>query len=125
MSYNKPKVPPVEYRELVYYGSHPEDAMWTFHQMMLNRMSVSGHKYGPVRAKYPDLLHAIDQIKLYLKCYEETHNVDYLADIANFCGMEDMFPSFEDSHRAPTGTEGRVDKKGEHHKGEMAGAGEW
>lgn len=115
----------VEYRELRYYGPNPDDAMWPFHQMMLNRMSVSGHKYGPVRAKYPEMLHAIDQIKLYLRRYEETHNLDYLSDIANFCGMEDMCPSFPDAVREATGTEGRVDKEGQWHKGEMAGAGEW
>lgn len=109
--------------ELKYTGPGPtEDMMIEFHQRMVNRMSVSGWKYGPVASVYPHQLHAIDQLRLYLDKYEATHNLDLLADIANFAGMEAMCPSFPDAHDSMTGTLGRFTLAGHVDEGEMAGA---
>lgn len=123
MTLPKPRqLPPhVGTRLLSFYGPVEDDAMWDFHQRMLNRMAVSGFKYGAVADCYPTKLHAIDQLKLYLQRYEETHNVDLLADVANFAGMEFEHPSFEDAYNEPTGTEGRILLDGTHDPNEMAG----
>lgn len=83
---------------LRYAGPTEEDALFPFHQKMANRMAVSDFKYGPVRDKFPHQLQAIKQLELYLAKYLETHNIDVLADIANFAGMEALYPSFADAH---------------------------
>lgn len=41
-------------------------------------------------------------IKERLELYEETHNTEYLVDVANFAMLEFMFPSFKDSSYIPT-----------------------
>lgn len=91
-----------------------------FIQMMFNRTGVSYHKYGPVEESYPDKFRCIDQIKQRLQKYEETHNAEWLVDAANYCMMESLWPSFEDTHfRATTSDEspGRIDKDGSIHHG--------
>ena len=80
-----------------------------FHDRMRNAMSVSFHKYGPVKQAYPHKVSAIRSLKDRLRRYEETGNADYLVDIANFAMIEFMLPAHELFHDKPTdGGEGRV-----------------
>lgn len=79
-----------------------------FHDRMRNAMTVSYHKYGPVKDAYPHKVNAIASLKKRLRLYEETGNADYLVDIANFAMIEFMLPAHEEFHDQPTdGGEGR------------------
>lgn len=62
-------------------------------------MVVSFHKYGPVDENYGGkLVNAIDNLVKRLQLYEETGNVEYLCDVANFAMIEFMFPQHEKAH---------------------------
>lgn len=75
---------------------------------MNQAMTVSYHKYGPVKDAYPHKVNAIASLEQRLKLYKKTHNADYLIDIANFSMIEYMRPSHDDFHDSPTdGGEGR------------------
>lgn len=79
-----------------------------FHDRMNQAMTVSYHKYGPVKQGYPHKLDAIKSLKKRVELYEETGNADYLVDVANFAMIEFMLPAHDDFHDSPTdGGEGR------------------
>lgn len=65
---------------------------------MANRMLMSSAKYGPVTADTPKRRDMMETIKLRLAKYIETHNTEFLMDIANFCVIEFTFPSFADAY---------------------------
>lgn len=69
-----------------------------FLQYMLNRMTVSYHKYGRVVDAYPDKVDAIKSLLVRLKKYEESGNTEWLVDVANFCMIEFMRPSHANAH---------------------------
>ncbi len=72
-------------------------------------LSVSFHKYGPLREGFPHKVNAVACIKQRLKLYEETGNTDYLVDVSNFAEIEFTYPSHPNYHDKPTdGGEGRV-----------------
>jgi len=80
-----------------------------FHERMRQAMTVSFHKYGPVKDAYPHKVSAIASLKKRLALYEETGNADYLVDVANFAMIEFMLPAHESFHDKPTdGGEGRT-----------------
>ena len=80
-----------------------------FIDRMKQSMTVSFHKYGPIKNAYPHKVDAISSLKKRLKLYEETGNADYLIDIANFAMIEFTLPAHEKFHDKPTdGGEGRV-----------------
>lgn len=64
---------------------------------MTNRMTFSGHKYGPVRDSYPTRIDALTCMKQRLNKYHETHNIEWLIDAANFILIEAMCPRYEDA----------------------------
>ena len=79
-----------------------------FHKRMQQAMTVSYHKYGPVKDAYPHKVNAIASLKKRLALYEDTGNADYLVDIANFAMIEFMLPAHPENHDTPTdGGEGR------------------
>jgi hypothetical protein len=79
-----------------------------FHNRMKAAMEVSFHKYGPVKNAYPHKVSALRSLSRRLKLYEDTGNLDYLVDIANFAMIEYMFPAHPKAHDKPTdGGEGR------------------
>lgn len=84
-----------------------------FHERMRQSMSVSFHKYGPIKKAYPHKVDAIRSLEKRLALYKETGNADYLVDIANFAMIEFMLPAHEAYHDKPTdGGEGRCWQSG-------------
>lgn len=76
-------------------------------------MTISFHKYGPVKDAYPHKVNAIASLEKRLRLYKETGNADYLVDIANFAMIEFMLPAHEQFHDNPTdGGEGRYWQSG-------------
>jgi hypothetical protein len=69
---------------------------------MADRMIVSAHKYGRVTPDVPKQRDMLATIRLRLQKYQDTHNTEFLMDVANFCVMEGLFPSFDDAHFKPT-----------------------
>lgn len=84
-----------------------------FHERMDKSMTVSFHKYGPVKEAYPHKVNAIASLEKRLRLYKDTGNADYLIDIANFAMIEFMLPAHESFHDKPTdGGEGRYWQNG-------------
>lgn len=73
-----------------------------FIQKMRNAIETSHYKYGFASLTYPELAQAYKCIKQRLELYEDTHNTEYLVDVANFAMLEFMFPAFKDSKYIPT-----------------------
>ena len=76
-----------------------------FSEMFVNKMrnaiELSHYKYGSPSKTYPELAQAYKCIKERLDHYLNTHNTEYLIDIANFAMLEFMYPSFEDAKYSP------------------------
>jgi hypothetical protein len=68
-----------------------------FDEIRKKAMVMGHYKYGSIKAnrdaKATDM---IKSIEMRLEKYKNTHNTEYLADIANFAMIEFMYPSFED-----------------------------
>lgn len=77
-----------------------------FVEGMRKRMAISFHKYGPIANAYPSKVHAILSLKQRIEMYEQTHNTEYLMDIANFAMIEFMYPRYNDAHFTPTDDSG-------------------
>jgi len=69
---------------------------------MRARMAVSYHKYGPVAEGYPDRVDAIACLGERIRKYQETGNVEWLIDVANFAMIEFMHPRHKEAHYRPT-----------------------
>lgn len=80
----------------------PSEYSAAFLQGMLNRMAVSGFKYGPVADAYPGKVDALASLAQRIEKYLETHNTEFLIDAANFAMIEFMRPQFEDAFFAAT-----------------------
>ncbi len=65
---------------------------------MRNRMAVSFHKYGPVKAVFPHKVSALNSLQTRLREYERTGNTEFLIDAANFAMIEFMHPSHKEAH---------------------------
>lgn len=71
-------------------------------------MVTSFYKYGRVGENYSKrldttgkdytMVQSIPTLKLCLQRYEETGNLDYLVDVANYAMIEYMFPQHKDAH---------------------------
>ena len=86
----------------------------TFLQAMYDRMVVSFFKYGLVRLGFPQKMDAIATCKDKIKQYEETGNLEWLVDAANYCMIEFMHPRKTSAHFRPTdSTESRGRVKAE------------
>lgn len=72
-----------------------------FINKMKNAIEMSHYKYGYMSKTYPELAQAYKCIKERLELYIETHNTEYLIDVANFAMIEFMYPSFKDSKYDP------------------------
>lgn len=72
-----------------------------FVNKMKNSIEMSHYKYGWMSKNYPELVQAVKCLKERLDLYEDTHNTEYLIDVANFAMIEFMYPTFEDSRYNP------------------------
>ena len=72
-----------------------------FVEKMKHAILLSHEKYGWMSETYPELAQAIKCIDDRVKAYMETHNKDYLVDIANFAMIEYMHSMFPDAHYTP------------------------
>lgn len=73
-----------------------------FVNKMRNAIEMSHYKYGWMSKTYPELAQAVKCIQERLDLYNETHNTEYLVDIANFAMIEYKHPSYEDAKYTPT-----------------------
>ena len=73
-----------------------------FVNKMRNAIEMSHYKYGWMSNTYPELAQAVKCIQERLDLYNETHNTEYLIDIANFAMIEYKHPSYEDAKYTPT-----------------------
>ena len=69
---------------------------------MQNAIEMSHYKYGWASKSYPELAQAYKCIQERLDKYLETHNTEFLIDIANFAMIEFMHPAFKDASYKPT-----------------------
>jgi hypothetical protein len=76
-----------------------------FLQAMMNRMSVSYHKYGSFFDMFPERKTGYENCLQRLKKYEETGNTEWLIDAANYIMMEFMAPSHIWAHFRATSSE--------------------
>lgn len=88
-----------------------------FLQGMLNRMSVSHHKYGPLDTKFPHVTTGIDNAHRALLAYDAPPlrdgpsgdgNLEHMIDGANYLMIEFMRPSHRDAHFTPTDSDGSL-----------------
>jgi len=99
-----------------------------FLEGMLNRMTVSFFKYGPVAKAYPHDVDAIESLKKRLTKYMETGNTEWLMDVANFAMIEFMRPRHPDAHYDPQDSDtspGRVDNRGKERHDENGARAWW
>lgn len=96
-------------------GVRYAEAFQKFVEGQVNRMVTSSYKYGPVNEETMSTRNLVKTLELRWAKYLETHNTEFLMDVANFCAMEFLFPTFPDasfratdSHESP----GVVDYKG-------------
>lgn len=75
-----------------------------FDEIRKKMMLMSYYKYGALKENYVKYkcMDAIGNIKKRLEKYEETGNTEFLADAANFCMIEFMYPSIEGARYTPT-----------------------
>lgn len=68
---------------------------------MKNAIEMSHYKYGWANKTYPELAQAYKCIAERLEMYIETHNKEYLIDVANFAMLEFKYSSFSDAKYKP------------------------
>ncbi|MBR3963866.1 MAG: hypothetical protein IKJ80_00475 [Clostridia bacterium] len=73
-----------------------------FINKMRNAIETSHYKYGWASKTYPELAQAHKCIEQRLDMYRETHNTEYLVDVANFAMLEFLYPEFADARYTPT-----------------------
>lgn len=80
--------------------SHVPDTEVSIHflQRMVDRMSLSFLKYGPVKDGFPAKVDAVATLRLCLDKYAETGNTEYLVDAANYAMIESIAPRHERTH---------------------------
>lgn len=73
----------------------------SFANKMKNAIEMSHYKYGWASKTYPELAQAHKCARERLDRYLETHNKEYLVDVANFAMLEFLYPEFKDAHYTP------------------------
>lgn len=74
-----------------------------FDKIRKDAMVMSHYKYGFIKDNaQKKAINYLDTIKLRIKKYEETGNTEFLADVANFCMIEFMYPQHPSGHYKPT-----------------------
>ena len=79
-----------------------EDYSEEFDNIRKAMVITSHYKYGAVKNNFGDLggVDAIETLKMCLKKFEQTHNTEYLADVANYAMFRFMFPKQGEFYKA-------------------------
>lgn len=77
---------------------YPDKDYWDTVQKMANRMAFSQEKYGDLADGYPHRVDAMANVKERIALYEETGNIEWLLDAANFAIIEALYPAHPDAH---------------------------
>jgi hypothetical protein len=80
----------------------------TFLQGMINRMTVSHFKYGPLDTKFPHKTTGIDNARRAMDAYLEDQNTEHLIDASNYLMIEWLYPSIDGIHFTPTDSDGSL-----------------
>lgn len=79
-----------------------EDYSEEFDNIRKAMVITSHYKYGAVKNNFGDLggVDAIETLKMCLEKFEQTHNTEYLADVANYAMFRFMFPKQGEFYKA-------------------------
>lgn len=79
-----------------------EDYSEKFDDIRKAMVITSHYKYGAVKNNFSDLggVDAIETLKMCLEKFEQTHNTEYLADVANYAMFRFMFPKQGEFYKA-------------------------
>lgn len=76
-----------------------------FDEIRRGLVEQSFYKYGPARQNFGRKnVSALGSLDKCIEKYKETGNTEYLADAANYCMFEFMFPSIEGARFQRTGS---------------------
>lgn len=75
-----------------------------FDEIRKKMMVTSYFKYGPMKENYETFkcINCIESLQKKLSMYQETGNIEYLCDVANYAMIEYMYPSIEGAYYKPT-----------------------
>lgn len=84
-----------------------EDYSEKFDDIRKAMVITSHYKYGAVKNNFGDLggVDAIETLKMCLEKFEQTHNTEYLADVANYAMFRFMFPKQGEFYKATDSNE--------------------
>lgn len=79
-----------------------EDYSEKFDDIRKAMVITSHYKYGAAKNNFGDLggVDAIETLKMCLEKFEQTHNTEYLADVANYAMFRFMFPKQGEFYKA-------------------------
>ena len=79
-----------------------EDYSEQFDNIRKAMVITSHYKYGAAKNNFGDLggVDAIETLKMCLEKFEQTHNTEYLADVANYAMFRFMFPKQGEFYKA-------------------------
>lgn len=79
-----------------------EDYSEKFDDIRKAMVITSHYKYGAVKNNFGNLggVDAIETLKMCLEKFEQTHNTEYLADVANYAMFRFMFPKQGEFYKA-------------------------
>lgn len=77
-----------------------------FDKRRKNAIIVSYHKYGPSKKNFEEgRVDAVGSLKKCLRKFEETHNTEYLIDVANYAMFRYMYPMEDEFYKATDSNE--------------------
>ena len=90
-----------------------EDYSEKFDDIRKAMVITSHYKYGAAKNNFGDFggVDAIETLKMCLEKFEQTHNTEYLADVANYAMFRFMFPR-EGEFYKPTDSNGSAGLSG-------------
>lgn len=79
-----------------------EDYSEKFDDIRKAMVITSHYKYGAAKNNFGNLggVDAIETLKMCLEKFEQTHNTEYLADVANYAMFRFMFPKQGEFYKA-------------------------
>jgi hypothetical protein len=78
-----------------------------FLQRMVNRLAFGYYRYGPPDPRQDYL----SRLKRAVERYEETGNLEFLVDAANYCLLETAMPLHPNAHFKSTDSQGSAVKR--------------